>query len=234
MLISLLIRTPAFSELSLFPAHHQKVQLKKALHFCASNSSQGCATPSVSTTSTPRPSRLARPRLLREIKPLRHTLIVVVVVPVDVFSQRLLMGRTVAPAWACLTEQGSSYSSQAIVVVVVRRPSVANKWHFPSKRRNPELIDVVFSLFATKAKLRPNRATTSITGVGADAPCATTTMMLPRSKRSNYYNDCQCRSNGSGRLMLGTKRCPPCATDDIDRHREFGRAIPPGAGSDRG
>ena len=44
------------------------------------------------------------------------------------------------------TRTRRSYSSQAIVVVVVRRPLVANKWNFPSKRRNPELIDVVFFL----------------------------------------------------------------------------------------
>ena len=98
---------------------------------------------------------------------------------------------------------------------------VTNKWLFPSKRRNPELIDVVFSLFVTKAKLRPNRATTTITGVGAEAPCATTTTMVRRSKRFNYYYDCQCRSHGNGRLMLGTQRCWPGATDGIDRHREF-------------
>ena len=137
-----------------------------------------------------------------------------------VFAQRLLTWRTVAPAWACLHEQGRSYSSQAIVVVVVRRPLVANKWHFPSKRRNPELIDVVFSLFVNKAKPRPNRATTTITGVGVAAPCATTTTMVPRSK--HYYYDCQCRSHGNGRLIPGKKRCRPCAPLGIDRHREFG------------
>ena len=131
------------------------------------------------------------------------------------------MVRTVAPAPACLHEQGRSYSSQAIVVVVVRRPLVANKWHFPSKRRNPELIDVVFFLFVTKAKPRPNGATTTITGVGVAAPCATTTMMVPRSKRFNYYYDCQCRSHSNGRLILGTKRCRPCPPAGIDRHREF-------------
>ena len=135
---------------------------------------------------------------------------------------------------ACLHEQGRSYSSQAIVVVVVGWLLVAIEWHFPSKRRNPELIDVVFSLFVSKAKPQPNRATTTITGVGVAAPCATTTTMVPRSERFNYYYDCQCRSHGNGRLMLETKRCRPCATDGIDRHREFWRAMPPGGGSDRG
>ena len=45
-----------------------------------------------------------------------------------------------------LDEQGRSYSSQAIVVVVVGWLFVAIEWHFPNKRRNPELIDIVFSL----------------------------------------------------------------------------------------
>ena len=74
-----------------------------------------------------------------------------------------------AAACGFLYEQGRSYSSQAIVVVVVRWPLVAIAWRFPSKRRNPELIDVVFSLFVTKAKTRPNGATTTITGVGVAA-----------------------------------------------------------------
>ena len=51
-----------------------------------------------------------------------------------------------AAACGFLDEQGRSYSSQAIVVVVVRWPLAAIAWHFPSKRKKPELIDVVFFL----------------------------------------------------------------------------------------
>ena len=33
-------------------------------------------------------------------------------------------------------------------------------------------------------------------------------MMVPRSKRFNYYYDCQCRSHGNGRLILETEKVP--------------------------
>ena len=131
---------------------------------CAGRPDQGWATSLATTTSTPQPDGWHGSASLRQ---LRRTLIVVVVVPEGVFAQRLAMVRTVAPASACLYEQGRSSSSQAIVVVVVRRPLGANQWHFPSKRRNPELIDVVFSL------VRNQSQTTA---------------------QSHYYYDYRCRS----------------------------------------